>query len=698
MNIEAWWGKRWIEDLERLSTAWQSRLPRGQDYANKGHVLSITVSSGKISAQVQGSRSKPYTTDIEVQTNKSADWDRLFEKLAKEARYPAQLLDGEMPHDLVDLCKALGLSLFPTRNSELIGRCSCPDKGRPCKHIAAVHYAFGEALDRDPSLLFQVRGANRDTLLMGFYRAWFGRSANVKVPVASTSLLQTDGVLVANMKPDRFNRSPEPLASLSFDFTPPDQPHLVLTRLGKPRPWHLPISVFDLLGPVYDDASKMARNIALSIDQLRGDHDDQADEDFDDDFADDFDDEDDDDLDDDSSSYVALQVNGNADAAEPAEPPPVEAATRSSKDKSRDSSAISDLRLQLPTNLMPRKVAPDEAPPMQEESKNTTVLIRRSSGDKPQRRQRKRGQSQPEPLTVVRRVTPASTQPTLDEPQAAQPTSSAGIGDGDSNVDHRVLARALEQRGIEALSKGEADAALADFSGAWRAKPTLDRYRLLIRAAERADKLKKTVKDEAAWLLAKSSPARQAMGTLELLPLLAAGAYADAAERMERVGDSAWSEHSPYGHLFVPFVLRALYAKSGPAPDTALASLLQGLNSADSRAFQRMDDPPPSTLEILEQAAMTYRTPIRERERLLDLVESLVVGLQKSREATIDNASAHAAIRYTAALLETLLNRKESDRFNELLSSSSAYLRRQPRLNLALDEAIERWPILADDD
>ena len=27
----SWWGQRWIEALERLSTAWQNRLPRGRD-------------------------------------------------------------------------------------------------------------------------------------------------------------------------------------------------------------------------------------------------------------------------------------------------------------------------------------------------------------------------------------------------------------------------------------------------------------------------------------------------------------------------------------------------------------------------------------------------------------------------------------------------------------------------------------------
>ena len=46
----SWWGHEWIDSLQRLSTAWQNRLPRGRDYAAKGHVISLSVTSGKVSA------------------------------------------------------------------------------------------------------------------------------------------------------------------------------------------------------------------------------------------------------------------------------------------------------------------------------------------------------------------------------------------------------------------------------------------------------------------------------------------------------------------------------------------------------------------------------------------------------------------------------------------------------------------------
>src|SRR5207244_3894034 len=35
----------------------------------------------------------------------------------------------------------------------------------PCKHVAAVYYLLGEEFDRDPFLLFRLRGLGRDELL-----------------------------------------------------------------------------------------------------------------------------------------------------------------------------------------------------------------------------------------------------------------------------------------------------------------------------------------------------------------------------------------------------------------------------------------------------------------------------------------------------------------------------------------------------
>lgn len=54
---------------------------------------------------------------------------------------------------------------FPTTRAELATTCTCPDWADPCKHVAAVHYLLGDTLDRDPYLLFELRGRTSAQLL-----------------------------------------------------------------------------------------------------------------------------------------------------------------------------------------------------------------------------------------------------------------------------------------------------------------------------------------------------------------------------------------------------------------------------------------------------------------------------------------------------------------------------------------------------
>src|SRR5205085_3628281 len=82
-----------------------------------------------------------------------------------QALFVAKLLAGEMPQDIEQVFAAAGLSLFPERYHDLVTDCSCPDWSNPCKHVAAVYYLLGEEFDRDPFLLFRLRGLGRDELM-----------------------------------------------------------------------------------------------------------------------------------------------------------------------------------------------------------------------------------------------------------------------------------------------------------------------------------------------------------------------------------------------------------------------------------------------------------------------------------------------------------------------------------------------------
>lgn len=160
---EHWWAKRWTAVLESFNIG--ARLGRGRSYARAGQVCSIEIDAGTVTAEVQGSRPKPYVVTIELKVLSGKEWDRVITELGARAVFLARLLAGEMPEQIEEATDAAGINLFPAKSSDLKTDCSCPDWSNPCKHIAAVYYLLGEEFDRDPFLIFALRGMPREELL-----------------------------------------------------------------------------------------------------------------------------------------------------------------------------------------------------------------------------------------------------------------------------------------------------------------------------------------------------------------------------------------------------------------------------------------------------------------------------------------------------------------------------------------------------
>jgi uncharacterized Zn finger protein len=166
---QTWWSQRFIEVLEGIGMG--SRLQRGRSYARKGQVISMDVGPGLVTAQVQGSRVRPYRVRIGVGAFGKGEWTQVAGALAENAWYAAALLSGEMPDDIEDVFAGLGLSLFPATARELSLDCSCPDGAVPCKHLAATFYLLAESFDEDPFAILAWRGREREDLLANLQAA-----------------------------------------------------------------------------------------------------------------------------------------------------------------------------------------------------------------------------------------------------------------------------------------------------------------------------------------------------------------------------------------------------------------------------------------------------------------------------------------------------------------------------------------------
>jgi len=237
---EQWWSRKFVDILE--GSCDPGRLARGRTYARKGQVIDFELTPGRVAGRVQGSRPQPYGVTIEIPAYDKAQWTRILAALGSQALYRAALLAGEIPHELVELFDELELPLFP---AELAMECSCPDWGKPCKHVSAVLYVLAEAFDDDPFLVLAWRGRGREELLAAL--------RGLPEPVETIDPLAVVEVELDTRLTDFYT----PAISLSRLRERPGRmtapPELLLRVLDAPqiRVRHIPL--VDILRPAYRD-------------------------------------------------------------------------------------------------------------------------------------------------------------------------------------------------------------------------------------------------------------------------------------------------------------------------------------------------------------------------------------------------------------------------------------------------------------
>jgi uncharacterized Zn finger protein len=244
---ETWWAKRWIQVLDSFNLG--ARLQRGRSYARGGQVLSIDIGKGRVSAKVQGSRPKPYNVTMEVKPLGAPEWKKVAKAVSSQAIFAAKLLGGALPAEIEQVFQAENVTLFPARVSDLRTDCSCPDWSNPCKHIAAVYYLLAEEFDRDPFLIFRMRGMEREEF--GKLLAGFGVVASdIEEEVLPPEPLPSD--------PAAFWSGNRRRASNAGDVQAPAMPAALVKRLGRLPFWRSEADFVSAMETVYVDATDRA--------------------------------------------------------------------------------------------------------------------------------------------------------------------------------------------------------------------------------------------------------------------------------------------------------------------------------------------------------------------------------------------------------------------------------------------------------
>ncbi len=230
------WAEAWRNVLERQD---DPRLSRGRSYARRGQVFDLHLQSGLVEAHVQGSRPTPYKVKLAIRTLRESDWTVVFGILARNPLHAAKLLAGQPSMEMFDLFQKAGVGIIPLSN-ELTFSCNCPDWGAPCKHGAAVFYLICERLDKDPLLLFLLRGKEREAALLALQKSAHEEqieSAAFCEPLPVDPAMFWGGTGNAEM--------PTPPLIL------PDQGFCLLDSLGAFPFWQGEVEIVEALRPLY---------------------------------------------------------------------------------------------------------------------------------------------------------------------------------------------------------------------------------------------------------------------------------------------------------------------------------------------------------------------------------------------------------------------------------------------------------------
>lgn len=271
-----WWGKNFIEALEQFTDS--GRLSRGRSYASGGKVKSFQIKDGVVTAKVRGSvnpyfgvyKEPLYTTEIEFQPISAAKWSAAIALIASRASLISRLLLNEIPDNIEDSFATLGLHLLPHSKADFKSHCSCPDYSNPCKHIAGVHYLVAAELDRDPFLLFELRGLSRANLHKELVKSPLGMALSAELAAQKSLPTPTETFYTKpELQPTEsvsslrdFWHGAKRLPALPEPPAQPPVPAILVKKQGDAPPfWHKDSSFIETMEEVYQRVRTKGRDV-----------------------------------------------------------------------------------------------------------------------------------------------------------------------------------------------------------------------------------------------------------------------------------------------------------------------------------------------------------------------------------------------------------------------------------------------------
>lgn len=247
-------------------TDYSSFLSDCAEYSRRHKVLDFLITPGKASAKIQDNGSKLNKVEIIISEFDETVWDGVFATLVTKAYFIAKLLSGELPQEIENVFREVGVDLFPSSidkiqiiyNGERIYDIN--------KHVAAVVYRLAHRLEEDPFCVFLLRGCGREELISNIrkLRRIMRLPQNLEIPETKTIKTRPQAALL-QCDVDRFWSYGASVKDLSFTIKADELPAAILKWLDP-----LPLSGLEdkvdfLLEEAYAQVARRAHAFGLGL-------------------------------------------------------------------------------------------------------------------------------------------------------------------------------------------------------------------------------------------------------------------------------------------------------------------------------------------------------------------------------------------------------------------------------------------------
>lgn len=254
----AWPAGPWLSRI--LDGVAEEAKAEGLEFAQKGQTTTLDIEPARIVAEVQDIEARPHRVRIEFKPIDRDDWKRVVDSMAKEARYAAKLVAGEISPEIAEPFAAAGISLLPEPGEFTV---ECENH----RHLATVAYLVAERMEDDPLLVLTLRGLYGPRFLERLQEARMLATSGVSrahpVPVAAARIRE-DPTIENGL--EVFWSNGHGLETFRQTRRSEHAPHALLRRLGN-APLEGRFPLVGLLASIYDDVSNDARERLKAIDE-----------------------------------------------------------------------------------------------------------------------------------------------------------------------------------------------------------------------------------------------------------------------------------------------------------------------------------------------------------------------------------------------------------------------------------------------